>query len=277
MMSSSNFTEKKFKSQDREGGKNTFRFCQLSLTQTAKMRILTASLLFFLFAVSITEAEKCEGKRDIVFLLDMSGSVGEYNFRTTMLNTVAKISNNFYIGPYNTQIGVDVFSTSAKTSIKLKDYRNGYSLNRAIRRIKYEGGYTNTYLGLNHVRRHSLSYRYGHRSGVPRIAIVLTDGKSQHKSKTLTAARNLKYAGVKIFSVGIGYGIDWAEVHGIASYGRKRAAQKLSLMVQNFKELNTSSFRHRITNMACNVGSFIKRKPLPQLRPSKFKGLISKI
>lgn len=104
---------------------------------------------------------ECEGKRDIVFLLDMSGSVGEYNFRTTMLNTVAKISNNFYIGPYNTQIGVDVFSTSAKTSIKLKDYRNGYSLNRAIRRIKYEGGYTNTYLGLNHVRRRSLSYRYG--------------------------------------------------------------------------------------------------------------------
>ncbi|OPL20628.1 collagen chain alpha-1, partial [Mytilus galloprovincialis] len=218
------------------------------------MRMLIGTILFMLLHVITVEARKdrCEGKRDIVFLLDMSGSVGRSNFQI-MLNTVASIADNFYIGPYNTQIGVDVFSTSVKTSIKLKDYNNRYYLERAIKRIKYQGGLTNTYRGLNHVRYNSFSYRYGHRYNVPRIAIVLTDGKSQHKGKTLNAARSLKNAGVKIFSVGIGSGIDWSEVHGIASTGRKRAVQRgWSAKVQNFRKLSKPSFKHRITEVACS-------------------------
>ncbi|XP_052087790.1 collagen alpha-1(XXII) chain-like [Mytilus californianus] len=224
------------------------------------MRMLIGSILFILLNVITADArkDKCEGKRDIVFLLDMSGSVGKRNFQI-MLNTVASIADNFYIGPFNTQIGVDVFSSSVKTAIKLKDYNNRYYLERAIKRIKYEGGMTNTYLGLNHVRYNSFSYVYGHRYHAPRIAIVLTDGKSQHKSKTLNAARNLKNAGVKIFSVGIGSGIDWSEVHGIASTGRKRAVFRgWSAKVQNFKELSKTSFKHQITEVACSVGSVIK-------------------
>ncbi|CAG2240277.1 COL12A [Mytilus edulis] len=205
------------------------------------------------------EKDRCEGKRDIVFLLDMSGSVGRNNFQI-MLNTVASIADNFYIGPYNTQIGVDVFSTSVKTSIKLKDYNNRYYLERAIKRIKYQGGLTNTYRGLNHVQYNSFSYRYGHRYNVPRIAIVLTDGKSQHKSKTLNAARSLKNAGVKIFAVGIGSGVDWSEVNGMASTRRKRAVKRgWSARVRNFRKLSKPSFRHQITEVACSVGSVIKQ------------------
>ncbi|XP_063401873.1 collagen alpha-1(XII) chain-like isoform X2 [Mytilus trossulus] len=187
----------------------------------------------------------------------MSGSVGLRNFKL-MLNTVASIADNFYIGPYNTQIGVDVFSTSVKTAIKLKDYNNRYYLERAIKKIKYKGGWTNTHHGLNHVQYNSFSYRYGHRYNVPRIAIVLTDGQSQHKSRTLKAARNLKNAGVKIFSVGIGSGIDWSEVRGISSTGRKRASPNWALKVNNFVELSKSSTSLLITETACSVGSVIK-------------------
>ncbi|XP_063431174.1 collagen alpha-1(XXI) chain-like [Mytilus trossulus] len=224
------------------------------------MRMLIGAILFVLLNVITVEARKdwCEGKRDIVFLLDMSGSVGRSNFQT-MLNTVASITDNFYIGPYNTQIGVDVFSTSVKTSIKLKDYNNRYYLKRAIKKIKYEGGLTNTYHGLNHMRYNSFSYGYGHRYNVPRIAIVLTDGKSQHKSQTLNAATSLKNTGVKIFAVGIGSGVDWSEVHGIASSSRKRVVKRgWSVRVRRFRKLSKPSFKHRITDVACSVGSVIK-------------------
>lgn len=96
----------------------------------------------------------------------------------------------------------------------------------------------------------------GHRYNAPRIAIVITDGKSQHKSRTLKAARNLKNAGVKIFSVGIGSGIDWSEVHGIASTGRKRASQNWALKVNNFVEFSKSSISNQITETACS-GMFL--------------------
>ncbi|VDI35169.1 Hypothetical predicted protein [Mytilus galloprovincialis] len=105
----------------------------------------------------------------------------------------------------------------------------------------------------------------GHRYNVPRIAIVLTGGKSQHKSRTLKAARNLKNAGVKIISVGIGSGIDWSEVHGIASTGRKRASPNWALKVNNFVKLSKPSISYLITETACSVGSVIK--------PHRFNGL----
>ena len=95
-----------------------------------------------------------------MFVLDMSGSVGLRNFRI-MLETVQSIVSRFYIGKYSTRVGVDVFSTNAKTVIKLKDNNYLESLHRAIAGIKYEGGWTNTYKALNNMRQTSFSNNYG--------------------------------------------------------------------------------------------------------------------
>lgn len=97
---------------------------------------------------------------DIVFLLDMSGSIGSQHFRK-MLEATIGISNSLTIGPFATQVGVDVFTTRVTTEICLKDHNNINTLRSAIRRIRYLSGMTNTFLGLGNLRLRSFTPRNG--------------------------------------------------------------------------------------------------------------------
>lgn len=57
----------------------------------------------------------------------------------------------------------------------------------------------------------------GSRSGVPKIGIIMTDGKSNSKVETLSAAKDSKSEGILLFSIGIGSSTDSAELRGIAN------------------------------------------------------------
>ncbi|VDI75762.1 Hypothetical predicted protein [Mytilus galloprovincialis] len=187
---------------------------------------------------------KCGGKRDMVFILDSSGSVGTQNFKT-MLNTAANIAHHFHIGSQHTQVGVDRFSTTAKTMIKLKQWNNWLFLQMKIKQIPYVPALTYTWLALDHARTESFSESYGARPGVPKIAIVITDGKSQDKTKTCEAAKRLRDSGVKVFAIGIGNTIDWSEILCIT-------IDSFSIRVRNFAALKSKSFRKRIATEACS-------------------------
>ncbi|XP_052087903.1 collagen alpha-1(XII) chain-like [Mytilus californianus] len=192
---------------------------------------------------------KCGGKRDMVFLLDSSGSVTLQNFKT-MLNTAANIAHHFQIGSQHTQVGVDRFSTTAKTMIKLNQWNNWFALQMKIKQIPYVPGLTYTWIALDHARTESFSESYGARPGVPKIAIVMTDGKSQNKTKTCEAAKRLRNSGVNVFAIGIGINIDWSEILCIT-------IDSFSIRVNNFAALKSKSFRKRIANEACSLNTII--------------------
>lgn len=109
---------------------------------------------------SIFKPNRCSGGMDLVFLLDTSGSIGRRHFQK-MLDLVIGITSRLAIGQYATQVGVEVFSTRAATEIRLKDHNNIYTLRSAIRKIRYRGGMTNTYLGLDRLRLRSFTSYYG--------------------------------------------------------------------------------------------------------------------
>lgn len=57
----------------------------------------------------------------------------------------------------------------------------------------------------------------GHRRGVPKLAIVVTDGVSAYKNRTKEQARLAHSAGITLMAVGVGTNTDQQELQDIAS------------------------------------------------------------
>ncbi|XP_035826806.1 uncharacterized protein LOC101848762 [Aplysia californica] len=158
----------------------------------------------------------CGGQADIVFLLDESGSVGQSNF-DKMLSFVQNVANDFTIGPNDVQVGVDTFSTSFGTDFHLKDHLSKPSLLSAVKNIHYSGGGTNTGDAIGHMTRESFTAAAGHRANVPKIAIVVTDGRSNNKQATIAEAEKARKAGITMLAIGVGAGVDDSELNAIAT------------------------------------------------------------
>ena len=147
-------------------------------------------------------------------MLDASGSIGSSNF-VTMKNFVKTIISNFEIGANKTRVGVIRFLSSAFIVIPLGSINNAGQLNTSITNIYYTGGGTATYRALNLL---DIAFSNARTSqGVPRVAIVFTDGQSNSPSSTARAAQLVHAAGIVVYSFGIGSGIDKTELNTIAS------------------------------------------------------------
>ena len=99
-------------------------------------------------------------------------------------------------------------------------------------------------------------------AGVPRVAIVLTDGRSNYPEKTLAAAKRFHNAEIVAFAVGVGPKIDLKELANIASTPE---CQHLSLL-RNFDEIDYLKYaiearsckgRHLYCSYICTVLYFI--------------------
>ena len=147
-------------------------------------------------------------------MLDASGSIGSSNF-VTMKNFVKTIISNFEIGANKTRVGVIRFSSSASIVIALGSINNAGQLRSSITNIVYTSGGTATHLALNLL--HTAFSNARSSQGVPRVAIVFTDGQSNSRSSTTRAAQLVYAAGIVVYSFGIGIGIDKTELNTIAS------------------------------------------------------------
>ena len=152
----------------------------------------------------------------MVFILDASGSVGATNF-DKMLKFVKKIASNFDIGETGTQVAVITFSTGPINRFSLNKYTNKVSLETAINNIPYTGGWTYTGKALKYAREVSFHPRNGARPNAVKIAIVITDGKSNRPDDTSAEAKLLRQHGVVIFAIGVGDGPDQLELNAIAT------------------------------------------------------------
>ena len=147
-------------------------------------------------------------------MLDASGSVGSSNF-ATMKTFVNSIVSNFEIGDDKTRVGVITFSSSASIVIPLGSINNAGQLNTSITNIVYTNGFTYTNLALNLLQTAFNNSRTS--QGVPRVAIVFTDGYSNSPSSTAQAAQAVHDIGIVVYSFGIGSGVNLNELNTIAS------------------------------------------------------------
>ena len=78
-----------------------------------------------------------------------------------------------------------------------------------------QGGGTNTHLGLDEMRDEAFSESNGARpinAGHPRVAIVLTDGKSNDPPKTVLSALKCHDEDITMFAIGVGASVDMNEL-----------------------------------------------------------------
>ncbi|XP_061479123.1 collagen alpha-1(XII) chain isoform X1 [Rhineura floridana] len=137
---------------------------------------------------------------DLIFLVDGSWSVGRNNFKY-ILDFIITLVSAFDIGEDKTRVGVVQYSSDTRTEFNLNQYLNKRDLIEAIQRIPYKGGNTMTGEAIDYLIKNTFTESSGARKGFPKVAIIITDGKSQDEVEI--PARELQSIGVEVFSLGI--------------------------------------------------------------------------
>ena len=182
-----------------------------------------------------------------MFVLDSSGSIGSTDFQTirSFVNTFV---SRLEIGPTRSQVGVIVFSTSATVQFSLATYSNRFSLTSAVNSIRYIGGGTDTADALTLLARRGFIGARPLDQGVPRVAIVVTDGESNSPSATASAANVLRQnASITVYAVGIG-NADLTELNSIAS---TRNGVKLVRFISGFVNDEVERLQEDLNEQTC--------------------------
>jgi len=137
---------------------------------------------------------------DIFFIIDGSWSVGEDSFRKVkeFLKTLVR---PFNVGWDHSRFSVIQYSDEPRMEFALNEHLTGKDVLDAIDSIPYKGGNTKTGYALKFAFNNALSPANGARPYVHKVALILTDGRSQ--DLVGNPARELRQSGVKILAVGV--------------------------------------------------------------------------
>ncbi|XP_016340926.1 collagen alpha-1(XII) chain-like [Sinocyclocheilus anshuiensis] len=162
-----------------------------------------------------SEAVKCSVSAiaDLVFLVDGSWSVGRENFKF-IRSFIGAMAGAFDIGEDKTRVAVVQYSSDTRTEFNLNQYYRRPDVLRAIKNLPYKGGNTMTGDAMDYLVKNTFTAAAGARKGFPKVAMIITDGKSQDPVGEY--AERLRNIGVEIFVLGI-KGADEDELKEIAS------------------------------------------------------------
>ena len=132
------------------------------------------------------------------------------------LQFVQDVIDIFDIGTHKTRVAVSTFSDVYKLVFDFKRYTDKTSLKKAVKRVPYLTGGTDTAQAIRNIGEHEFSPKKS-RTGVARVLIVVTDGKSQNTEETIAEAKHITEQGIYIFAIGIGPSVDASELDNIAS------------------------------------------------------------
>ncbi|XP_037836071.1 collagen alpha-1(XIV) chain isoform X2 [Kryptolebias marmoratus] len=155
-----------------------------------------------------------EAKADLVFLVDGSWSIGDDNFMKIIRFLYSTMGSLDLIGPDGTQVAIAQFSDDARTEFPLSSHSNKEALLEAIQKISYKGGNTKTGRAIKHVKESIFTQAAGARRGVPKVLVVLTDGRSQDDVNKVS--KEMQMEGYIIFAIGFA-DADYGELVNIAS------------------------------------------------------------
>ncbi|KAL0964651.1 hypothetical protein UPYG_G00327070 [Umbra pygmaea] len=151
---------------------------------------------------------------DLVFILDGSWSVSDVNFEIVK-RWLVNITKSFNIGQKFTQVGVVQYSDNPIINIPLGEYLNSQKLIEAMENIEYMGGNTRTGAAIQFATDRLFKLSERNSRGIARIAVVVTDGKSQDEVKA--AAEEARGRGIILFAIGVGLETEEAELRAIGN------------------------------------------------------------
>ncbi|XP_066526013.1 collagen alpha-1(XII) chain isoform X1 [Hoplias malabaricus] len=164
--------------------------------------------------------EVCKGaKADLVFLIDGSWSIGDESFSKVLQFVFSMIGAFDVISHEGMQVSFVQYSDDAKTEFKLNTYHDKGMALSAVRMVNYRGGNTKTGAALKHVGDKVFTSDSGMRRNVPKVLVVVTDGRSQDDVKK--SASKLQHSGYSVFVVGVA-DVDMTELRNIGSKPSER-------------------------------------------------------
>ncbi len=178
--------------------------------------------------------------------MDDSASLTETNFNTTK-EFLNDMTENFPVASDRVRIGLITFEYKIRFRFFLNTFDNKEDIQDAIAEVPYVGIGTNTSGALDEVRLNGFTEEQGARSnilGVPRIVIVVTDGRSFEPEKTVLAAEWLQNNSVIVYAIGIRFA-DKNELLAIASDDR------YAITVSEFDQNILSALQVSISKVAC--------------------------
>ncbi|XP_013999581.2 collagen alpha-1(XII) chain isoform X8 [Salmo salar] len=163
----------------------------------------------------LTDSVKCSYSAiaDLVFLVDGSWNVGRDHFKY-IRSFISAMAGAFEIGEDKTRVGVVQYHTDTRTEFNLNQHMKRGELLRAINTLPYMGGNTMTGEAMEYLLKNTFTEANGARKGFPKVAMIITDGKSQDPVEAI--AKKLNNMGVEIFTLGI-KGADDEELKQMAS------------------------------------------------------------
>ncbi|XP_049912110.1 collagen alpha-1(XXI) chain [Epinephelus moara] len=151
---------------------------------------------------------------DLVYIVDGSWSVGFSDFDTAKLWLI-NITSQFDISSHYTQVAVIQYSDTPRLEIPLGKHQGGVELIQAIKSITYLGGNTQTGRAIKFAVDHVFPSSQRGNQVKNRIAVVVTDGKSQ--DDVVDASMEARAQGITVFAVGVGSEITTSELVSIAN------------------------------------------------------------
>ncbi|XP_021255612.1 collagen alpha-1(XXVIII) chain-like [Numida meleagris] len=145
---------------------------------------------------------KCkEIPMELVFVIDSSESVGPENFEI-IKDFVTALVDRVTVGRNATRIGLVLYSLEVQLEFGLNKHTTQQDVKQAIRKMQYmgEGTYTGTA-----IRKATQEGFLGARTGVRKVAIVLTDGQADKREavKLDIVVREAHAANIEMYAIGI--------------------------------------------------------------------------
>jgi hypothetical protein len=163
--------------------------------------------------------DSCATKVDLMFVLDMSGSIEAAGYASEK-KFVMELIDFFDIGPDASQVAMISYDTDNRVDFNFKQYRSAISMKNAIGSALYTGEGTDTDEAIDTAADLFRSANSGVRpeaDGVSKVCVILTDGGSGNEEATIAAGTRLKALNVNVFSIGLGSSLNPTELRGIAS------------------------------------------------------------
>ena len=170
-----------------------------------------SSVFKFLCIYPFLEPPPCQTPVDLAFIVDSSGSIGPEMYLKEK-HFIKELARSFGVAPGQSRAALVLYSNSASVKAGFDQYPTLEEFHKSVDDLPYEKGRTRIDLALEKANQEVFPQA---RKGVPKIAILITDGKQTQAadSKGLReASEPLRRAGVRLLAIGIGSEVDSNEL-----------------------------------------------------------------
>ncbi|CAH1781738.1 unnamed protein product [Owenia fusiformis] len=189
---------------------------------------------------------ECPSKRDIVFILDASGSMGSETF-DKILTFVKKVTDNFDIESGTQRVGLVAFASEGVIHFELDKFSSSFDLLNAIGSVEYTGGSTNTADGIAHMMTMFSTVKKIGRSDVDNLAILITDGVATvQQGVEFEEALKARDRNIHIKAIGIGSIIYEKYLEKLASKTTSETGIPDQVIIRNVNDLDNVLLRKLI-------------------------------